>query len=80
MEVVKWLLAKQPSMVGSDAILDGEVYNVHQELTMKNGIFNLEWMNFESLTENQVYQFMFIFTPLRIKGATGSPGRPIAIH
>jgi kynurenine formamidase len=80
MEVVKWLLAKQPSMVGSDAILDGEVYNVHQELTMKNGIFNLEWMNFESLAEDQVYQFMFIFTPLRIKGATGSPGRPIAIH
>jgi kynurenine formamidase len=79
-DVVDWLLDRQPSMVGSDAILDGDVYNVHLELTMKNGIFNLEWMNFQSLTEDQVYQFMFIFTPLPIKGATGSPGRPIAIH
>jgi len=79
MEVVQWLIEKQPSMVGSDAILDGEVFNVHMELTMKNGIFNLEWMNFETLTADKVYQFMFMFTPIRIKGATGSIGRPLAI-
>ena len=40
MEVVQWLLEKQPSMVGSDAILDGEIFNAHVELTLKNGIFN----------------------------------------
>ncbi|MCB0686131.1 MAG: cyclase family protein [Saprospiraceae bacterium] len=79
-EVVDWLIDRQPSIVGSDAILDGPVYNVHMELTMKNGIFNLEWMTFESLLEDNVYQFFFNFTPLRIKGATGSPGRPIAIR
>jgi len=79
MEVVQWLLEKQPSMVGSDAILDGEVFNAHVELTLKNGIFNLEWMDFEELAADKAYQFMFIFTPLRIKGATGSPGRPLAI-
>ena len=80
MEVVQWLIEKQPSMVGSDAILDGEVFNVHLELTLKNGIFNLEWMDFETLTADKAYQFMFMFTPLRIKGATGSPGRPLAIR
>lgn len=80
MEVVQWLIEKQPSMVGSDAILDGESFNAHMELTMKNGIFNLEWMDFEGLAADKVYQFMFIFTPLRIKGATGSPGRPLAIR
>lgn len=79
-EVVDWLLERQPSMVGSDAILDGDIFNVHLELTMKNGIFNLEWMNFDTLSADKVYRFMFIFTPLRIEGATGSPGRPIAIH
>ena len=79
MEVVQWLIQKQPSTVGSDAILDGDVFNAHLELTMKNGIFNLEWMNFETLAADKVYQFMFMFTPLRIKGATGSPGRPLAI-
>lgn len=80
MDVINWLIEKQPSMVGSDAILDGTVFNVHVELTLKQGIFNLEWMNFEGLTEDNVYQFMFIFTPIRFKGATGSPGRPLAIR
>jgi hypothetical protein len=80
MEVVQWLIEKQPSMVGSDAILDGAAFNAHVELTLKNGIGNLEWMDFESLLEDRVFQFMFIFTPLRIKGATGSPGRPLAIR
>ena len=78
-EVVQWLIDKKPSMVGSDAILDGDVFNVHTELTMKQGVFNLEWMNFQNLSEDKVYQFLFIFTPLRLKGATGSPGRPLAI-
>jgi kynurenine formamidase len=80
MEVVQWLAQKQPSMVGSDAILDGETFNVHMELTMKQGIFNLEWMHFDKIAEDKVYKFMFIFTPLPLKGATGSPGRPIAIR
>ncbi len=80
MEVVQWLIEKQPSMVGSDTILDGDIFNAHIELTLKNGVFNLEWMNFETLAADKVYQFMFVFTPLRIKGATGSPGRPLAIR
>lgn len=80
MEVVQWLITKKPSMVGSDAILDGEIFHAHRELTMKNGIFNLEWMNFEELAADKAYQFMFIFTPIRFKGATGSPGRPLAIR
>jgi kynurenine formamidase len=79
-EVVQWLIDKKPSMVGSDAILDGEIFNVHTELTMKQGVFNLEWMNFQNISEDKAYQFLFIFTPLRLKGATGSPGRPLAIR
>jgi len=79
-EVVDWIITKKPSMVGSDAIMDGNVYDTHVELTMKNGIFNLEWMTFEGLPEDKAYEFLFIFTPIRFKGATGSPGRPIAIR
>lgn len=79
-EVVQWLIEHKPSMVGSDAILDGAVFNVHTELTMKQGIFNLEWMNFEQMSEDKAYQFLFIFTPVRFKGATGSPGRPLGIR
>ena len=79
-EVIDWIFEKRASMVGSDATLDGPGALVHTELILKNGIFNLEWMNFETLSADQVYEFLFIFTPLRLKGATGSPGRPIAIY
>jgi kynurenine formamidase len=79
-EVVQWLIDLKPGMVGSDAILDGSAFNVHTELTMKQGVFNLEWMSFEQMSEDKAYQFLFIFTPVRFKGATGSPGRPVGIR
>ena len=88
LEVAHWIVAQQVALVGSDGSTtevqsnpDGELaFPVHQELIMKNGIFNIENMTFEELLHDQVYEFMFVFTPLRIRGATGSPGRPIAIR
>ena len=67
-------------MVGSDIATDDPSAEVHHELTLKNGIFNLENMNFESVLADEVYEFLFVFTPLRLKGATGSPARPLAIR
>jgi hypothetical protein len=78
-EVVEWVIARKPAMIGSDANFDGPDALVHSELTMKNGIWNLEQMDFASLEKEKTSMFMFVFTPLRLKGATGSPGRPIAI-
>lgn len=79
-EVAEWLIQQRVSMVGSDAATDDPSAAVHHELTLKNGIPNLEFMNLEELVADNVYEFMFVFTPLRIKGATGSPGRPLAIR
>ncbi len=78
-EVIDWVIAKKPSMVGSDATLDGPDSGVHTEILLKNGIFNLEFMTFESMESEAVYKFLFVETTLRLKGATGSPSRPIAI-
>jgi kynurenine formamidase len=77
---IEWVIARKPSMVGSDANLDGPEAKVHSEVTLKNGIFNLETMDFSTFENEKIYKFLFIFTPLRLKGATGSPGRPIAIY
>ena len=55
-------------------------FPVHQLFLPRNGIYNLENIATEELAKDQVYEFAFIFTPLKIKGATGSPGSPIAIH
>jgi kynurenine formamidase len=58
----------------------GQVIPVHQELMMKNGIFNIENLTFEELAADRAYEFLFVATPLRFRGATGSPLRPLAIR
>jgi kynurenine formamidase len=55
-------------------------FPVHQLFIPKHGIYNLENVVTEELARDKVYEFAFIFTPLRLKGATGSPGNPIAIR
>ena len=53
---------------------------VHQLLIARNGIYLHENLNTEELARDSVYEFAYIFAPLRLKGATGSPGNPIAIR
>ena len=80
-EVADWIIERKASLVGSDFATDMAGTAVaHHELLRKNGIPNLEFMNFEALLPDAVYEFMFVFTPIRLKGATGSPGRPLAIR
>jgi kynurenine formamidase len=88
LEVARWVVERKAAMVGGDQGGTEVSPNpnpelaspVHQELIMKNGIFNLESMTLDELARDQVYEFLFLFTPVRFKGATGSPGRPIAIR
>jgi len=86
--VARWVGERKASLVGADSCcvevdpnpdttLD---HPVHQELLMRNGIFMLENLDLRSLAADRVYEFMFIFTPLPFKGASGSPGRPLAIR
>jgi kynurenine formamidase len=53
---------------------------VHQLLIARNGIYLHENLNTEELARDGVYEFAYVFAPLRLKGATGSPGNPIAIR
>jgi kynurenine formamidase len=83
--VARWVVDRKASMVGSDhsglEVAAGNLLNpVHQELIMKNGIFNHENLTLDELAADRAYEFLYVFTPLRLKGATGSPGRPIAIR
>ncbi len=88
MEVAGWLVEKQVALVGADTWPVEVVPNpdpelafpVHGELLTKNGIFIHENLNFDGLVENEVYRFAYIFVRLPIKGATGSPGSPIAVQ
>ena len=88
LEVAEWLIDKQVLLVGADT-WPVEVapnpdldlfFPVHNELITKNGIFLHENLNLTELSEDEVYQFAYIFVRVPIKGATGSAGSPIAVR
>ena len=51
-----------------------------RHLLVCNGIYIHENLDTSALAADQVYEFAYIFSPLRLKGATGSPGNPIAVR
>lgn len=53
-------------------------FPVHQELITKQGIFIHENIATERLVEAGVSEFAYIYSPMPTKGATGSPGAPLA--
>ena len=53
---------------------------VHQLFLARNGIYIHENLITADLARDSAYEFMYSFAPLRFKGATGSPGNPIAIR
>jgi kynurenine formamidase len=87
MAAARWLCGKKIVLVGSDTWATEVVphenkerpFEVHQLLLVRHGIYNLENLDLEELARDRVYEFAFIFAPLKLKGATGSPGNPIAV-
>ena len=87
MEAALWLAEKKVVMTGADTwpveVIPSEdpglAFPVHQELIARRGIYNLENLDLAELAADEVYEFAFVFAPVKFKGATGSPGNPIAI-
>jgi kynurenine formamidase len=52
----------------------------HTELQTRRGIWNIENLEFTPLLRDKVYEFAFVWAPLKIVGGTGSPGNPIALY
>lgn len=52
---------------------------VHTYLLAERGVSLLEVLWLEELAKDQVYEFLFIASPLKLRGATASPMRPLAI-
>jgi kynurenine formamidase len=84
----RWLCERKIVLVGSDTWATEVVppenknrpFEVHQLLLVRHGIYNLECLDLEELARDRVYEFAFVFAPLRLKGATGSPGNPVAVR
>jgi len=57
----------------------GTVCPVHQFLIRDCGIYLLEFLDLEALSTTGRAEFLFVASPLRIRGATGSPIAPVAV-
>jgi kynurenine formamidase len=87
LEVAAWLIDKGVCVVGADSWGVEAVPNpdknlafpVHGELITKNGIFIHENLVFDALIADRKHQFVYVFAPAPVRGATGSNGNPVAI-
>jgi kynurenine formamidase len=46
---------------------------------VESGIHIIECLNLEELAADGVTEFLFIAAPMKIRGATGAPLRPLAV-
>lgn len=88
LDAVKWLVEDQGIMLLGADNLSFEAFPperadnwvpVHTYLLAEKGVMFIEQMYLEDLSRDKVFEFAFIAASLKLKGASGSPMRPIAI-
>ncbi len=85
----RWLAARGVRAVGADNVAFdvmgppdpelGVTLPGHVLLLVRAGIPIIENLDLEALAAAQVHEFAFVCLPLKMRGATGSPVRPIAL-
>ncbi len=85
----RWLSEREVRAVGADNMAWdvigptdpelGVTLPGHMLLLVRAGIPIIENLNLEELAAERVHEFVFVCLPLKMRGATGSPVRPIAL-
>jgi kynurenine formamidase len=82
-DAARWLSERGVFAAGSDTIAFEKVpaarMPVHGHLLVESGIHIIEALNLEGLARDGIHEFVFIAAPLKIRGGTGSPLRPLAL-
>jgi kynurenine formamidase len=60
--------------------VEGWAVPCHTQIQTRYGIWNLENVDTESLVATGIKEGAFIWAPLRMIGATGSPGNPVVLY
>ena len=87
-EASAWIAERRPLLVGADnlawdvpGVVDdttGTTLPGHVLLLVRAGIYIVESLNLEALAADGVREFALVCLPLKIRGGTGSPVRPVA--
>jgi kynurenine formamidase len=88
MAAAKFLTDRKPVIIGADTWAIEVVphedperpFPVHQWNLVRHGVYHLENLDTQALAADKVYEFAFVFLPLPLRGATGSPGNPVAVR
>ncbi len=79
----RWLSERDVFAVGSDTMSFEKVpaagMPVHAHLLVAAGIHIIECLNLEELARERIHTFAFVAAPLKIRGGTGAPVRPLAL-
>jgi kynurenine formamidase len=79
----QWLSALEIFAAGSDTVAFEKSpvaeMPVHVHLLVESGIHIIECLNLEELAADGVAEFLFVGVPMKIRGATGAPVRPLAL-
>ena len=79
----KWLSARGIFAAGADTLAFEKIPTptmpVHVHLLVESGIHIIECLNLEEIAAAGVREFLFVAAPLKIRGATGAPMRPLAL-
>ncbi len=89
LDAVRWLVEDQKAMLLGADNLSFEAFPpersdnwvpVHTYLLAEKGVMFIEQMFLEDLARDKVYEFAFLAASLKLKGASGSPMRPLAMR
>lgn len=85
----QWLADLEVMAVGADhtawdtvGVVDADLgvsFPGHLILLVRHGIYIMENLLLDDLARDRVYEFLFVCLPLKMRGVTGSPIRPIAL-
>ncbi|HEV8310503.1 MAG TPA: cyclase family protein [Methylomirabilota bacterium] len=86
-DAARWLVAQGVRLTGTDtatyevrpAVHGKELFPVHMLLIADSGVYIVENANLEELGAANVRLFVLVVPPLRIRGASGSPLRMLAL-
>lgn len=83
LEGARWLSGRGVFAAGADTIAFEKIpvttMPVHVHLLVESGIHIMECLNLEEIAAAGVREFLFVAAPLKIRGATGAPMRPLAL-
>jgi kynurenine formamidase len=79
----QWLSVRGIFAAGADTVAFEKVpapaMPAHVHLLVDSGVHIIECLNLEDLAADRVWEFAFVAAPMKIRGATGAPVRPLAL-